>query len=80
MEQESIVMKKLHYPIAPEYVFDNLDSLRQLRRTMKWGIKHVARLAKMNEESYNQIEQGYIFPSRERYNELAKVFDLEEWE
>ena len=73
-------MNQTNYPIAPEYVFDNLDSLIKLRRTMKWGIKHVARLANMNEESYNQIERGYIFPPRERYNDLAKVFDWEVWE
>ena len=73
-------MNMSNYPIAPEYVFDNLDSLRRLRRTMKWGMKHVARLANMELNYYDQIEQGNIFPLRSDYNDLAKVFDWEKWE
>ena len=73
-------MNMSNYPIAPEYVFDNLDSLRKLRRAMKWGMKHVAKLANMKPSYYDQIEQGYIFPLRSDCNDLAKVFDWEEWE
>lgn len=72
-------MNMSNYPVAPEYVFDNLDSLRKLRRAMQWGIKHVARLANLDKEYYDQIELGYVFPPRSVYNELARIFDLEEW-
>lgn len=79
MEQEGAVVNMSNYPVAPEYVFDNLDSLRKFRRAMKWGIKRVARLANLDKEYYDQIELGYIFPPQYVYNELAKIFDWEEW-
>ena len=72
-------MNMCKYPTAPEYVFDNLDSLLKLRQAMSWDIGHVAELADMGREYYNNIELGYVFPSRPVYNELAKIFDWEEW-
>ena len=68
------------YPIAPEYVFDNLDSLRKLRKAMNWTKIDVAKLLKIYPEHYSMVEAGSSFPSIPLYNALACVFDWEVWQ
>lgn len=69
-----------NFPIAPEFVFDNLDSMQAIRKTLKISQKELADATHIAHSMINSYEQGTHFPVKEKYNELAKFFDWEIWE
>ncbi|MBQ4401701.1 MAG: hypothetical protein II832_06010 [Synergistaceae bacterium] len=68
------------YPVTPEYVSDNLNSLKKLREVMNWQKIDVAKLLKIHPEHYSIGEASYSFLSITPYNDLSRVFDWEVWE
>lgn len=69
-----------NYPIAPDFVFDNLDSIRTIRKTLKIPLREITDATHIACSMLQKYEQGRSFPLKEKYNALANFFDWEIWE
>ena len=66
-------------PDVPEFVYDNVDSMRTIRRTLRWKQSYVVQKSGISPSAYVDYEFGLRLPDKESYNKLAKIFDWEEW-
>lgn len=67
------------YSYVPEFVLDNLDSLKKLRRVIKMSSLELAKATGIDAYSLRLIEEGSIMPTKADYNILAKFMEWEEW-
>ena len=64
----------------PDFVFDNLDSMRTIRTTLRMKVQFIAYRCHMACATIWALERGAHMPSKKTYNKLAKFFDWEVWE
>ena len=64
----------------PDFVADNLRSMRTIRKNLGWRLGTTARNAGFTPQYYSQIELLRVVPRKDMYNKLACFFDWEIWE
>ena len=65
--------------IVPDFVYDNIDSIKTIRKTLKISLGELSKETGISLLWISRIEDGDQLPSRAAYNKLAKVFDWEVW-
>ena len=64
----------------PEYVRGNLSKLQEERERKSLSPEDLQRLSGVRADIIRAYESGTGTPTRSKYNKLAKVFDVFDWE
>lgn len=64
----------------PQFVYDNIDSMRQIRLACKFSIVDVAKATGIIPTHIGEWELGYRYPAQTNYNKLAAFYDWEVWQ
>ena len=73
-------MKFTHYrQPRPDFVYDNIDSIGTICRTLSISFRSVSNYTLIPEKYLYDYRDGLVYPSKRNYNKLAAFFDWEVW-
>lgn len=63
----------------PQFVYDNIDSMKQIREACKISLAEVSKYTLIPAFLIDGWENGTRYPSQTNYNKLADFYDWEVW-